>query len=183
MNCILKKKLHVLHLNIRCFLKNSDKLKMMLDNFQQNKITIDVILICESFVNDLNCQFVHIPGYQCYFRNRDKRPGGGILIFVRNTFKVLGEIESPFNEITKSLFLKVKIGKQVVYFWEIYRIPNTDVLKFINDCKWIFESIKNVKHVFIGSDHNLDLLKANLHKHSSRFLEELAISEFVTCIT
>ena len=73
---------HVLHLNIRSFLKNVNYLKLLLDDLLQRNVIIDVVLLCETFVTNDNIRSIGLPGYQCFNKNREDKQGGGILVFV-----------------------------------------------------------------------------------------------------
>ena len=175
-------KFHVMHLNVCSFLKNSDKLKLLLEEMNQNKVVMDVILICESFVTDVNLPFVDIPGYTCISKLRKDRPGGGILIFVRKGLKVLKVLDTPWDETFESLFITVEIFGKVLCVGELYRIPNTNLKQFECNYKKLLNIIACNKNVIIRSDHNLDLLKINKHSVIMKFIEDLSMSGLVPSI-
>ena len=173
----------VMHLNVRSFMKNSDNFKLLLDDLLCNNVTIDVILLCETWTNNNNIQLIGIPGYQCFNKNRETRQGGGILIFVRNHIRVLEIFQTPFNETTESLFIRITHGKNSLVFGEVYRIPNTSVKDFQKDYREILNRLSKEKNVIIGSDHNLDLLKAKLHQPTEIFIEDLAVAGYISTIS
>ena len=115
----------VLHLNVRSFLKNVDKLKLMLDECVQKNVIFDVILLCETFVSDLNVNFVNLPGYQCFNKNRSGRIGGGILVFVRDGITVKQVLDTPFNDVVESLFVLLEVDSKPMCVGELieFRIP------------------------------------------------------------
>ena len=43
---------NILHLNIRSLVKNLHELRVLLDEFEQEKIRIDVICLCETYLTD-----------------------------------------------------------------------------------------------------------------------------------
>ena len=56
----------------------------------------------------------------------------------------------------------------------LYRPPNSPPLEFINKLNASISKIKNEdKETILGMDHNLDLLKANTHKHTQLFIDDL----------
>ena len=166
-------KFHVLHLNIRSALKNCDKLLLLLDELLVHDISIDVIVLCETFLTDVSqCMFT-VPGYRCFFKNRQNRPGGGIAILVKNEIEFLEEFTTPFNECTESYFIKIKVGQVSMVCGSLYRIPNTNLDTFAADYVEIFKLMEKYKYVIIRSDHNLDFVKRHVHTPTSDFIENL----------
>ena len=51
----MDKTFQVLHLNIQSFLKNNDKFKLLLEDLLENNVVFDIILMCESYLNDQKC--------------------------------------------------------------------------------------------------------------------------------
>ena len=165
----LDRNVHVLHLNVRSYLKNSDSFKLLLDDMLHQGNVVDVILMCKSFLTSENIGFAEIHGYKTYYKNRCDKPGGGIVIFIRNKWTVLDVMSTPFNSTTESLFLKLKIGRCTVIVGELYRIPNSNLQKFMDDFCTILTLFKNDKNVIIGSDHNLNLIKSEVHSVTGKF--------------
>ena len=106
---------------------------MLLDDLLQKNVILDVILMCESYLNNHNVNLAEISGYKSYYKNRENRPGGGIIIFVCNKIMVTEVLTTPFNDTTESLFLKLKVGNKIICIGEIYRIPNTSLKLFADD--------------------------------------------------
>ena len=66
----------------------------------------------------------------------------------------------------------------------MYRPPNTDPSDFRNDVNMITSSpIMEKKEIILGMDHNLDLLKCGLHKHTQLFLDILLDKNIYPTIT
>ena len=105
------KNFHVMHLNIRSYHKHVDDLKILLDELLENNVSIDIILLCETFLNNQNMRLAGLPGYQMYYRNHDNRPGGGVMIMVKDNLHVYDVLSTPFNDSTESLFVKILCGK------------------------------------------------------------------------
>ena len=136
---------HVMHINIRSYIKNETKLKMMLDQYLQDNLVFDVILICESFITLQNLCLVNLPGYQCYNKNRETRQGGGIMIFVRDGLRTTEILSTPFNDVTESLFVNITFGSKSLCVGEIYRVPNSNLGQFEKDYCEIFNSLRQYK--------------------------------------
>ena len=67
---------HVMHLNIRSYLKNETKLRLILDELENNNVVMDVIMLCETFLNSNSVELVELPGYKLHYKNRDTWLGG-----------------------------------------------------------------------------------------------------------
>ena len=66
----------------------------------------------------------------------------------------------------------------------IYRPPNTDPTKFVCKMQTILMKAKKLtKHLAIGLDHNLDLLKCEQHKPTQAFMEMLYENNVISTIT
>ena len=62
--------LYVLHLNIRSFCKNGDNLLHLLDDLAQQEIVYDVIMLCETYLNEKSIQYANIQGITGYHNAR-----------------------------------------------------------------------------------------------------------------
>ena len=71
----------VMHFNIRSLPAHFDDLILMLHNYQTMKISGDGILLCETFLTDLNCNLFQIKGYNFYEIHRKNQKGGGVGCF------------------------------------------------------------------------------------------------------
>lgn len=166
--------LSILHVNIRSLNKNMDNLKEMLAQLVKNNIIVDILLICETWLNSDNSAFVDIDGYNCYLQNRDLGKGGGVAIYIQKHLEstVNDDIDFNLDKCYESLFVDVKMGKKTVTVGEIYRVPNSRESLFIEGVQKLLQRISS-KPLIIGSDQNLDLLKSTAHKPTSEFLEML----------
>ena len=176
-NCFFQ----VLHLNIRSLPKKSDYLKMLLEDLCQNHVVFDAILLCETYLTSNSAQLVNLPGYQLFYKARENRPGGGVVIFVKNCYDV-SVLDTPFNDTTESLFIECKLGRDKICLGELYRIPNTNLNEFKSDYTQIFYKLLKYKKAVIGCDHNLDLIKSNHHLPNMQFLEDMTDNSFVLTI-
>ncbi len=90
--------------------------------------TLIFILLCETYLNNINYNQFKIPGYTFVQTNRSHVGLSGVGIYIREkiTFKIRdislfieGEFESIFVEATHL--------KKSYIIWEIYRVPNSNV--------------------------------------------------------
>ena len=65
-----------------------------------------------------------------------------------------------------------------------YHPPDHNALDWISHYEKLIEKMTNIsKHVVVGLDHNLDLLKTNVHKGTQSFLEKTIDLGLLPCIT
>ena len=66
-----------------------------------------------------------------------------------------------------------------------YRPPNCNMKVFIKEYSKLITKLKKCRHheIIIGIDHNLDLLKANLHPQTNEFLEVNLRKSLIPCIS
>ncbi len=97
-----------LHLNVRSIPDKFDNLKLLLSSLTEQNIHLDFILLCETFLTEINVNMYQLPGYTFVYKNRNSTKGGGVEIYVKDTIKfkprddiavfIEGEFESIFIE-------------------------------------------------------------------------------------
>ena len=177
-----RESLNFVHLNIRSFHKNIDNLLMLLDDLAKNNVSLDVIMLCETFLNDSTSLMANIPGYQSFHRTRHDRIGGGISMVIRNEIEVISQLDSIFTEEIETMFLSLKYNNYSFVCGEVYRPPNVSPNIFMTNFNTILERyIKN--NVIIGTDQNIDLLQIDNYKPARDVLELALLKRTVPCIT
>ena len=73
----------VLQLNIRSLIFHQQDLSVMLGNLRNKNSTVDIILLCETFLNSRTEKLVSILGYDLISSNRQTTKGGGTAILIR----------------------------------------------------------------------------------------------------
>ena len=167
----------VLQLNIRSLLSKQTELRQLIQDLENKNSKVDLILLCETFLNEANTKLVNILNYTLFTNNRHDHKGGGTGILVRKgiTVKSRKDLEENVPKVIESTFAKItaKDGKRIV-IGSLYRPPNSSLLEFINKLNLSISKIKNEnKEAILGMDHNLDLLKAKIHKHMQLFIDDL----------
>ncbi len=71
-----------IHLNIRSLPSKCDQLETLLSNINDKGIHINFILLCETFLTDINCSMFPLPGYNFICRNRTRGRGGGVAMYI-----------------------------------------------------------------------------------------------------
>ena len=76
-----------LHLNIHSIPDKLDLLKNLICTLKANNIVVDVLLICETFITDLNKNKCKIDGYELFEEHRVNMTKGGVAIYVNKCLK------------------------------------------------------------------------------------------------
>ena len=167
----------ILHLNIHSLHSKLDKLKYLLDNLKLSNHEIDIILLCETFMNDFNKNKCRIKGY-CLkeYAYRQHSKFGGVAIYVKKGIKTIprtdlkiyveGQLETCFIEIV------TEDKKRNIIVGELYRVPGTNVKNYIEQFDVLLNKLKlEQKEIVLGTDQNIDFLKINQDKKSSELLD------------
>ena len=163
-----------LHLNIRSLASNFDKLNVIIGDFLSKNCDLDFIFLCETFLTDLNSSLFNIEGFQKVEKHRSCTRGGGVALYINNKhdFSVRNDLSHFEEGIFESIFVELNTGTRNLILGEVYRVPNTNVLYFNETYENILATVMNEKkELLIGSDQNLNLLKANEDKNIQMFLD------------
>ena len=172
--------LNLLHLNIRSLKSNKESLIDLLENCKNNRVQIDVILLCETYVTDYNIHLCQIDGYELHSHSRKNSHGGGVCIFIKSelTHEQL-DLNHLFHEKEFEIIgIELKSKHVTVNLYEVYRSPNTDMKIFMKSLKRFLDETSKQRNVVLCGDFNIDLLKANQNKTSSDFLTVLMENKF-----
>ena len=143
----------------------------------------DVIILCETWLkaNDTQPQ---IAGYNFIGKSRQNRKGGGVGFLVNKKLKSRILMELQLNDETvESLFIEIKGDHHNMVMGSIYHPPNTPVNSFLKNYSSMCSNLYKYKHVVIGLDHNLDLLKSSRHSQMQQFLETTLEANLIPTIT
>ena len=168
--------LRVFHLNIRGLVNKQDELHKLLLNSN-----VDIVLLCEAWLNSYNVGRIDLPNYKFVYKNRSSKKGDGVGILIKDQLKhrVL-DIDSSIENV----FIELKTDSDSLCLGSCYRPPNTDVPQFLLDYHKLLSNVKSITkcHLLIGLDHNLDLLKSDRYKPANEFLELNYDSELLPII-
>ena len=174
----------VLQINIRGLLnKQTDLLKLANEIAGRQKI--DVIILQETWLTKVNHHLVQFPGYKHYVKHCTGKMGDGVSILVSSelTSRLCNNIECNETYL-ESCNVEIQLPQIKLLVSSVYRPPNTNEKQFNLAFEKLMKSIcKSSSHSIIGLDHNLDLLKANYHKPTQSFLENVLSNQHVPCIT
>ena len=173
--------LNLLHLNIRGL---NSKIPDLL-NLTKNCIQPGAIMISETWLKK-HSPTPTLPGYKLEQNDRGHKKGGGVCIFIQNNclYRRLRELETSDSICLETCFVEIKTSTTKMILGSIYRPPNTDPAEFVKKVKNVLEQARKItKHIAIGLDHNLDLLKCEQHKPTQEFLEMLYENNMIPMIT
>ena len=183
--------LAVLQLNIRSLLAHQQELKHLLANLSKHNCIINVMLLCETFLSKNTRNMVNIPGYTHIGNYRTDRKGGGVSILLKNgiPYKRREDLDIFIEGKTESVFVETisKCGKPII-IGSMYRPPNTDLEQFSDNLTNIVSRARATKRkipyeIILGMDHNVDLLKGNLHIPTYNFIKNVTNLSLYPTIT
>ena len=164
-------------------------MKQLLDDLILKNSAVDALLLSETFITSKTEKLINMKGYSIHTSNRVNSKGGSTAVLIKKeiTQKQRKELEIMNEREAESTFIEMvaKNGKKFV-LGSLYRAPNTKEDIFINYVKETIHKIKcenGHKEFILGMDQNLNLLKANQHKGTSRFLDTMLEFDMIPTIT
>ena len=120
----------LLHLNARSLLKNFDKFTQLLDSSQHE---FSAIGISETWLIDINEDYVNIIGYRFISSNRVGRLGGGAGLYLRDTFNfnIMSDLCSSNSALFDSVFVEIENPNQKKLYYR-YSLSSSSLLIYMN---------------------------------------------------
>ncbi|XP_033096710.1 GATA zinc finger domain-containing protein 15-like, partial [Anneissia japonica] len=158
------------HLNIQSLRNKVDLLKAFLYDCK-----FDIFSISETWLNgNIEDNEILIDGFKICRLDRQLKPGGGVLFYIRDglNFKEISEFK--INGI-EAHWIKVNLPHtKPLLIGTVYRPPNSDA-EYLNQLDTVFQNFTSMyEDVVILGDFNLDITKktnkqkiSNLAKHSN----------------
>ena len=178
-----------MQLNIRSILSHQSELKHLLHILVQRNSRIDALLLCEIFLMKFTEKLMNVPDYTLISNNRTHSKGGGVAILLRSdiSFKKRNDLSVLLEKEVESMYIQItaKNGTQII-LGSLYRSRNTDENALINHLGKTINKIKsrnNKMELIMQMDHNLDLLKCDIHWPTEQFLDLLVDNEQWPTIT
>ena len=173
--------LSLLHINVRGLASKVNDLSRLLQNCT-NTGEVDVVFVCETWLNPFSPD-VDIEGYQLIHVDRRNRRGGGVSIYINKKLSRINEIDVTCED-AECCGVELTLGSKQLVLISMYRPPNSTITNFNKSFKKMVDSYrKKNKHVIIGTDHNLDFLKADHHVHTQHFIEQTLDAKLLPMIT
>lgn len=149
----LHEELKVLHVNIRSLQKNWDHLCAYL----QTMPDLDVIALSEINITAERLSLYCLRGYSQYAVCRENRKGGGVLVFVKDSW-LSYSIDVKFDN-AELLNLSISKVDTTYTLCIIYRPPNLNTHKYIEELQLLLNKYMNDKHLILVGDINIDIFQ------------------------
>ena len=163
--------LNIIHLNVRGINSKTMELNYLIEHSLKGQ-TPDIIALCETWLTK-DSPTPNIPGYDFVHKCRTHKRGGGVALLISNRirFKPLPDLKYEYNAF-ESCFIELKLNSRHLIVGSCYGPPNTNSKEFVKLHKQLLQKISQPKRsVIVAMDHNLDLLKSNIHHNTQQFLE------------
>lgn len=146
------KQFSLLHLNARSLRNKHDSVNFFLDALGH---TFDFLTFTETWFSN-ECPVVHFSGYNCISVSRTSKRGGGVAIYVKNTFNYEVVPEYSFIDANYECVLVKCLNTMLVV---LYRPPNGATTPFIEFLERILEYCACVGlPTIVTGDFNINLL-------------------------
>lgn len=99
-----------MHINIQSLPAKYDRLQLFLAQIQSQNCKIDIILICETWLNKLNYNLYEIKGYRLFENHRSNFSGGGVGIYISKEYnaKIRQDLQIFKEKSFESIILELK---------------------------------------------------------------------------
>ena len=183
----------VLSLNCQSINAKFSELKIYLDFYKRNNITISAICLHETWLsNDSDLSLLEIENYNFISKGKHCSTHGGIAIYLHKAFNYsILPVDSTdlwdglFLEVTSSNTDILSLQKKLI-LGNIYRPPRNNVENietFISETSFMFEQLQRFRNVLIAGDFNLDLLKFKENLSISKYFEHLLSHSYIPKIS
>ena len=179
----------ILQHNVRSLPCNISETKLLLETLHNKNSTVDIMMLCETFLSKNTAKLIKIPGYTLVSNYPKNHKGGGMSVLIKDgiPFKRRKDLDVFEEKHTESTFIEISLknGTPVV-IGSLYRSPNTPANEFIDNVSDIIQKIScegNKKEIILGMDHNLDLLHSDTHTPTHKFLNMLLDRHLFPTIT
>ena len=192
--------LKLLSINVANLISKLKSLKLMIQNISNNSNRPNIITVTETHLSKFQNHgySTHeleklVPGYTFFHKDRNKKRGGGVGIFIEDTLAENAMVENDqffIEEIFESLSIKIpnfptETGKKTLIVTSIYRQPNDGHLQRFLDLleTWFLAYDKRSTNLIITGDLNLDLLKYQSHRITAEYLDLMISHNLLPVIT
>ena len=173
----------VLNFNIRSIRKNFEAFSDLL-GVSNNKF--DVITLTETWMDtNSNIEDFSLPGYHPPIaQNRGDRPGGGVLIYLCDTFESYRLYTKHCHNDTYNNILTVSAYRDKVSYCisACYRSPSSENASFLDNFEKMVSGISNLNSIITG-DFNYNLFNMNVHAETESYYNTMTSNSFRTVIT
>ena len=166
-----KNNFNVMHLNVHSITAKHSQLIEMLNYLSGKCVNMHALLLCETFMNQLNINESYMPEYDKYVNFKQYKGRGGVGMYV--CIHILRQdLTINHNDIFESCYVELKINKTPIIAGEIYHAPNSNEQTFLHEYNNILNILNSGKRrVILGTDQNLNYLKLHVHTMTKKLLD------------
>ena len=165
--------LAVMQLNSRGLLGKLDKLKSLIYDIRKRQ-NVHVIALAETWLKQNNLNRVKFPGYRFVGSHRKRRKGGGVgfLIAQNLEFRVRKDLMMDLPGFENHT-IELKTSQESILLSTLYRPPDSNSKTFLKNYRRLLNKFTDVElsKLLICMDHNLDLVKHDIHPLTNDFIE------------
>ena len=184
--------LSILSLNCQSLHAKFDYIKILIEKFQHNNCSLQVICLQESwFSNDTDLSLYMIPGYHLISTGHYASTHGGLVMYLNQRWdynlKTCDTVSKLWErQIVEIIDPNVKLRKKIIV-GNIYRPPNISRESFnvfmeeFNDT--LVEFYANNQNTYLCGDYNIDLLKINSMPTNEAYFDNILSSGYLPTIT
>ena len=147
----------MLHLNVRSINKHLEELELLIEELESPPLCV---CLSETWLNagSPNEIYKH-KGYSGIIaKPRDKKPGGGVMIQLREDVQLVKELETPFQE---ALCVKICHCTKNYIVVLIYNAPDFNKLTFVETLEEYLDSLETTHPIIVTGDFNIDVISNN----------------------
>ncbi len=159
-----------MHLNVNSIFNKFEHIFSILDTQNIDILTLSEAILDENVPNKL---YLH-PNYTLKRRDRNIY-GGGIMIYIKNCYKIVQLASNTDYEIVS---FKLNINKIVNNFFYAYKSPSTCDADFLDHLDSVIKNLNLNNNLFIFGDLNMNWLN-NYGEQLRNFCTDNGLSNFV----
>ena len=163
--CINKAKFSIFHLNVNSIFNKLIDLHSIISKHDFDFISLNETWL-DSTVPD---SFYANDSYNIHRRDRGFGRGGGVIVLIRKSYKIL---DTHISDSFELIYVVIDVSNTPLHFICCYKSPSTDDTEFLEHLEALVLSINLNESIFIIGDLNMDLLSIHgklLKEFISRF--------------
>lgn len=167
--------LNILHVNARSILSD-----IKFDEFQAlistSKSHWHIICVSESWLYDEMIPLRELEGYTGYFKNRNTRTGGGVIIYVsKRHIKCSSELSIDATAF-EAVFVLCTISPSISFIiGQLYKPPSLNFTLFMDDLNACLSKLDEInKTTFLCGDFNMDLFALETDNQCQLFFNTIS---------
>ena len=169
----------LLHLNIRSVVSHFTEFLCYLDTLN---FVFKVIALSETAINATSINY-NIPNYSCEMSIRENRKGGGVSLYVHNTFQYKVRSDLQLGGVVNSVFVELlkttTNSKHNIICGCIYRPPSMSLSVFNELLSDMFGKILSEnKYVYIFGDFNVNTMSSVIGNANTQEFKDIFSSNY-----